>query len=133
MPVYASTVVLGAVTAIYRGDQFILWNAETPTPGTGLAAASVEVALAVSPTGGARPFAIDGIFSGAPGVFEIDVQAAATDLDSNYQTVQNGAITSVDATNNTFHFDAPTVTAKFVRLLMRSRANSVTITARITG
>ena len=71
--------------------------------------------------------------SGAPGASEVDVQVASTDADGNYPTISNGNITTFDSVNNTAHLDATLVTAKFVRLLMRSRTNSVTITATITG
>jgi hypothetical protein len=37
----------------------------------------------------------------------------------------------VDGTNQTFHFDGSSVLATFVRLLLRSRANAVNVTADI--
>ncbi len=104
-----------------------LWNAETPTPGNGTISASQQVALSNKGTGTA--FSCDAKFSGAPGAFEVDVQVAAVDSDTNYQTISNGNITTADATNNTFHIDATLTNAKFMRLLMRSRGNSVSITA----
>ena len=109
-----------------------VWNAETPTPGTGTTAASQQVALFCS-ANGTCPFGVDGKFSGAPGAFEVDVQVAATDSDTNYQTVVNGNITTVDSTNNTFHFDGTLVAGKYGRLLLRTRTNSVSITATFTG
>jgi hypothetical protein len=111
----------------------VAWNAETPTPGNGTTAASQQFILLAGNNKSGMPFSVDGKFSGAPGAFEVDVQVAATDVDTNYQTVSNGNITTVDATNNTFHLDATLVTARFVRLLMRSRTNAVSITATITG
>jgi len=126
-PVYNA----GSPLYLSAGQVLTVWSAETPTPGNGTTAASIQVALPLSSlTGG---FAVDGKFSGAPGTFEVDVQVAAVDADTNYQTVANGSITTVDSTNNTFHFDGTTVKAKFVRLLMRSRTNSVSVTATITG
>jgi hypothetical protein len=116
---------------VQPGQVVTLWSAETPTPGNGTTAASQQVALAIPP--GTGSFAIDGKFSAAPGTFEVDVQVAAVDADTNYQTVASGNITTVDSTNNTFHFDGTQVKAKFVRLLMRTRTNSVSITATITG
>jgi hypothetical protein len=111
----------------------IVWKGETPTPGNGTTAASQQVALYARPGASGTPFSVDGKFSGAPGAFEIDVQVAATDSDTNYQTIANGNVTTVDSTNNTFHLDAVLVNAKFARLLMRSRTNSVTITATLTA
>jgi hypothetical protein len=122
-----SPPILGA------GSSANAWTAETPTPGTGGAAASQQFALVVNPGKSGTPFAVDGKFSGAPGAFEVDVQVAGTDSDANYQTISNGNITTVDATNNTFHLDATLVTARYVRLLMRTRTNAVSITATITG
>ena len=127
LPVYNAS----SPTLLQPGQVITLWSAETPTPGTGTTAASQQVALALP--AGHGGFAIDGKFSGAPGAFEVDVQVAAVDSDTNYQTVSSGNITTVDSTNNTFHFDGTTVKAKFVRLLMRSRTNSVSVTATVTG
>ena len=106
-----------------------VWNAETPTPGSGTTAASQQVQLSTASNAGFTPFNVDGKFSGAPGAFEVDVQVAVKDADTNYQTVASGNITTVDATNNTFHFDGTLVKARYARLLMRSRTNSVSITA----
>lgn len=118
--------------SLNSGDVATVWSAETPTPGAGGASASQQVALVIKNGRPGSPFSVDGQFSGAPGAFEVDVQVASTDSDTKYQTVSNGNITSVDSTNNTFHLDY-SGTAKFVRLLMRSRTNSVSITATVTG
>lgn len=115
------------------GLAIAVWSAETPTPGNGTTAASQQVALYSSALRVGSPFSVDGKFSGAPGAFEVDVQVAATDSDTSYQTCSNCNVTTVDATNNTFHLDAVLVNAKYARLLMRSRTNLVSITATITG
>lgn len=115
------------------GGAAVLWTAETPTPGTGGNSASQQVALLVNPGKSGTPFSIDAKFSGAPGAFEVDVQVAAVDSDANYQTCSNCNVTTVDATNFTFHLDAVLVNARFMRLLMRSRTNAVSITATATG
>jgi hypothetical protein len=112
-------------------DVQTVWSAESPTPGNGTTAASQQLALAWA-LDNTTPFSVDAKFSGAPGAFEVDVQVAAVDADTNYQTIASGNITSVDATNNTFHVDCSQVHARFVRLLMRSRTNAVSITATIT-
>ena len=59
------------------------------------------------------------------------MQVSDVDSDTQYQTVANGNITSVDSTNQTFHFDGSSVLATFVRLLMRSRTNAVNVTADV--
>ncbi|HZP32679.1 MAG TPA: hypothetical protein VFB23_04875 [Candidatus Acidoferrales bacterium] len=126
MPSYSNAL---PPTAIWPGDSAQVWNAEQPTPGNGGGSASTQLALGTSGTPGG--FSVTGFFSGAPGAFEIDVQVSDVDADAQYQTCANGNITSVDATNNTFHFDGSTVLATFVRLLLRSRTNAVNVTADI--
>ena len=127
MPAYTNTT---PPNAIWPGDTQQVWSAEQPSPGNGNAAASQRVAIG---TQGGTPggFSVTGFFSGAPGAFEVDVQVSDVDSDTQYQTCANGNITSVDGTNNTFHFDGSTVLTSFVRLLLRSRANAVAITADI--
>jgi hypothetical protein len=122
-----------APPSIAKGVVFTMFAAETPTPGTGTTAASQQVSFASTIAKTGNPFSIDGKFSGAPGAFEVDVQVAAVDADTNYMTIFNGNITTVDATNNTFHIDCPQVVARFMRLLVRTRTNSVTLTATVTG
>jgi hypothetical protein len=132
----AKVPVYNTLTPMYApsgGVPVRVWSAETPTPGNGTTAASQQIMLQVQPTKAGTPFSVDGQFSGAPGSFEVDVQVAAIDSDTNYQTCSNCNITTVDSTNNTFHLDASGVTAKYVRLLMRSRGNSVSITATVTA
>lgn len=126
-PVYNAT----AAPILQSGQYYTVWSAETPTPGNGTTAASQQVALQALP-GKNGAISVDGKFSGAPGVFELDIQVAAQDSDTNYQTCSNCAITSVDSVNNTFSWQV-TTSARFVRLLMRSRANSVSVTATVTG
>lgn len=131
-PAFAAVYNASPPVVAHHGQVITVWSAETPTPGTGTTAASQQVVITPSADGGLSPFAIDGKFSAAPGAFEVDVQAAAVDADTNYQTVLSGAMITVDATNNTFHFDGTFVQTKFVRLLMRSRTNAVTITATVS-
>lgn len=127
MPAYNNVL---PPSAIWPGDFAQVWNAEQPAAGNGGASASQRVALGAK-EGGPGGFSVTGFFSGAPGSFEIDVQVSDVDNDTQYQTCANGNITSVDTTNQSFHFDGSTVLATFVRLLMRSRTNAVNITADI--
>ena len=117
--------------SIGPGEFVQVWLNETPVAGVSNPAASQQVALVRVPGDFLTAFAVDAQFSAAPGVFEVDVQAANEDIDSHYQTVSGGNITTVDATNNTFHFSANAENARFVRLLMRSRTNAVSISATI--
>lgn len=127
MPAY--NTARSYVVSPLPGDAFQVWNAEQPAPGNGGASASQQVAIALSP-GKPTAIEVDGFFSAAPGVFGIEIQAALNDVEAQYQTILNGAMTAVDANNFTFHFDGEIV-ARFVRLLMRSRTNAVNVTASI--
>ncbi len=126
MPAYSSTT---SPPSISQGDSVQVWNAEQPAAGNGGASASIRVALV--PQAARKGFSVTGFFSAAPGAFEIDVQVSDVDADTQYQTFANGNITSVDATNQTFHFDGSSVDALFVRLLMRTRTNAVNVTADV--
>ncbi len=117
--------------SIGPGESVLVWNAEDPVAGAGGASASQQVALVRVPGENGTSFSVDGFFSVAPGAFEIDVQAAAVDVDSQYQTVAGGNITTVDSVNQTFHFAGNAENARFVRLLKRSLTNDGKITATI--
>lgn len=125
MPAYSAN----PPSSIAPGEVVTVWNAESPVPGAGLAAASQQVAL-VSARGISGNVHFHGQFSGAPGAFEVDCQVADVDVDSSYQTMQNLNVTTVDATNQTFHAEGIT-NAKFARMLLRSRTNAVSITGTI--
>ena len=113
------------------GGTAISIAAEQPAaPQAGKAFALANIGdLSMSPWG----FFVDGRFLAAPGVFEVDVQVAAIDADVQYQTIANGAVATVDATNFTFHFDATWTGAKFARLKIQARTNAVGFIGRIRG
>ena len=128
--------------SIAPGDTVFVWGTpktasgdpptvgETPTPGVGGVSASLQVALA-NPVSGSNSISFHGQFSGAPGGFEVDCQVSDRDIDADYQTLSGLNITTVDATNQTFHAESVT-SARFARMLMRTRANSVTIIGSIS-
>lgn len=131
MPAFgAASLYGGQPPSIAPGDSYQVWNAEQPAPGNGNASASQEVAL-TSAGGVGNGISASGFFSGAPGAFEVDIQVSDVDADADYQTLAGGNITTVDAVNNTFHFEDPYCCAKFVRGLMRSRGNAVNVTLYI--
>jgi hypothetical protein len=103
---------------------------ENPAGGTaGKAFALANIGdPSVSPWG----FFVDGIFQAAP-TFEVDVQVAAVDADTQYQTMSGGNVTTADATNFTFHLDATFTGAKFVRLKMKTNTGNVGFIGRIRG
>ena len=117
--------------SIGPGESILAWNAEQPVAGAGGVSASLQAALVRVPGENGSAFEVSGFFSAAPGAFEIDVQVADADVDTQYQTVASGNLTTVDAVNQTFHFAANAENARFVRLLMRTRGNAVNVTATI--
>lgn len=143
--VYTITAIPSATTATLVPIADVLLHQPADTGGTGTA---ISIAFE-SPTppqagqafalAGSRSlsssvgFAADGKFSAAPGVFEVDVQVADVDADANYQTISSGNVTTVDATNNTFHFDCPLVVANFARLKLTLRTNAVGFVGTIRG
>jgi hypothetical protein len=103
---------------------------ETPTPAQAGQAFALAGPQSLNSSFG---FAVDGKFSAAPGAFEVDVQIAEVDADANYQTASGMNITTVDATNNTFHADCTLVTARFARVRLLSRTNAVGLVSTIRG
>jgi hypothetical protein len=131
-----STIPSGTTATLTPVDPVVLHQAPD-TGGAGTATsiafetpaapqAGQAFALADSPKLGSQSgFYVDGIFSAAPGAFEVDIQVCQVEAPQNYQTMANGNVTTVDATNNTFHFDATWTGALFVRLRILSRTNAV--------
>jgi hypothetical protein len=117
--------------ALYFGDQKEVFNAEQPAAPQ----ASISVALGVGPAGGGpRTVSVEGLWSGAPGNFEVDLQTSDTDADGMYQLEGAGitqASAGVNTTANTFRAEFANVSANFARLLLKSRTNAVNLTARI--
>jgi hypothetical protein len=103
---------------------------ESPASGT----ASQAFALASVGDMSTTPygFFVDGIWQAAP-TFELDIQVAAVDSPTQYQTILNGNIVAADGTNFTFHWDAAQTGAKFARLFMRTNTGSLGVIARIRG
>ncbi len=128
MPVYSFSPPFFSLAP---GEQVQVWNAQQPTPGNVAGAISQQLALVRLQTQNGTPFNVSGYFSGAPGTFEIDVMVSDDDNPAHYQTIANGNITTVDATNNTFHLDGILVSASFVALFLRTRTNAVNVTAWI--
>lgn len=128
MPAYsASPSTVGA----QHGIPVPVWINEQPASGSGRASASCAVALPDSSYDKMRPFGVSIKFAAAPTGFEIDIQVSDTDVDNQYQTMQNGNLTTFDAVNNTVRVDCPYNMAQFVRLLMRTQPG-VTVSATIT-
>lgn len=125
MPVYNANP---ALYSIAPGDLIQVWNGEQPAAGSAGVSASQQIA-SVQSQGLAPGISFEGFFSAAPGTFEVDVQGAMVDADAQYQTLPNGAISSVDAVNQTFLYVDNISQFKFYRALMRTRGNAVNVTA----
>lgn len=127
MPNWAQTPPLGTVAAIAGDIPVALWNAESVTaPQTSQAAALVNAQGVI---GQVTSFGADLKFDGAPGTFEVDVEAAPDNVDGDFYAIDK--ITTVN-TNNAWHSDYSGVSAKLVRFRLVSLANSVKTTAKIT-
>src|SRR5579872_5231673 len=125
MPLYQT---VQPPNSLSPGDVITVWNAEQPAIGNDASTGSASIQVALTPKDGGdgfTPFAVDLKFAGAPGAFEVDVEASQVDVDGNYQTVLNGNIIAVDAVHFTAHFVANVELARFARLLMKARANAV--------
>lgn len=84
--------------------------------------------------GPAPGVSFEGFFDGgAPGAFEVDIQEADTDCDNAYITPTNAAytITAVTA-NNRFRVDLVPTGGRFMRALLKTRTNNVTLQLKAT-
>ena len=125
MPAYNTFV---PPPAIYPGDKQTLWNAEASTGIT----TSQQVYITSDVGTGNTECLVELSFSGAPGVFEVDVQFSGTDADTSYITASlGGAITSVNANNKASYKFSPTL-GPFMRFSKSSITNSVNVTATVT-
>lgn len=142
---YTITAIGSATTATLAPVDDVLRHQAPDTGGAGTAisiqyeqpaAPQAGQAFAVNNTmllAGPLGFAVDGKFSAAPGTFEVDIQGADVDADANYQTLANLNISTVDATNQTFHADCTWNVLKFVRVRLLTRTNAVGFVCYIRG
>ena len=130
MPAYAGT---NQGLLLRENRQAYCWQNETVPASAATGSLSVSFQLervrSVSYPWG---FSVEASFSGAPGIFEIDVMGADTDNANYYNKI--GSITAVNA-NNVGRFDAVGANLtypKYVALYMKTLTNVVTVTAQIT-
>ncbi len=99
-------------------------------------AGGVSLAINLSPSETNSPpmVCVEIHFSGAPGVFEIDVQEADTDADAFYILMSNAnyTINTVNATTQNVRVDLSPTGGKFMRLFMKTLPNAVNVWAKIT-
>ena len=134
MPAYGTAVP----ASLGIGEQKQVWSAESPVPGTTIAATSIPIALC-NPPGQSQAVSVSIAFSGAPGVFEIDLLTAdqdssgpATGTASWANYVQKATVTAVNA-SNVARMEVTGIKAKFCTLQLVSRTNSVSATAIVTA
>jgi hypothetical protein len=81
----------------------------------------------------------EGIWTGTPGAFEVDLQSASSDVDSEYvmNTVTTATKVTTDAADvnaiNTFTVDLSPAPGVFMRARILSRANGVGLVLKATG
>lgn len=74
-----------------------------------------------------------GVFSAAPGAFEVDIQEADADANNNYVSIAGASATAVDA-NQQFYVDViDAAVGPFFRPYIKSLANSVTLTLTVAA
>lgn len=134
-PLYNAQVVGGSpLTAIYPGDSFLAFNAETPAAGQ----ASQAVALAPKDADQPGSISVELTFSAAPGVFEFDIQVSDTDADDDYIVVPAvGQITTAQAgkVKSVARVELSPLVARFMRILCVTPITNggVTVTAKISN
>jgi hypothetical protein len=131
MPNYpnaAGTSTLPAIPplSLFPGDLAVAFSAEQPA----VPQASVEFALASKDQNYPQSLSVELQFSGAPGAFSASLQTADTDGDIFYQN--EGAVISAVSANNIARAEFSSIKAKFARVMLTTRTNAVTLTARIS-
>ncbi len=112
---------------LYENKQEYLFNAEAGAALVGFASWAFELRRE---RGAFYPFAaaFELYFSGTPGVFQVDIQVADTDLDDHYITVSSFTST----VNNVNRFDMTNLWPKFVRAKVVALANAVNVSVLVT-
>jgi len=130
MPVYAGT---SKATLLRDNQQVFLWQQDETVTAGGANAVSLSLAFQLERIN--RSFypwgmSFEAWFSGAPGVFEIDIMGANLDIDTHY--VQIGTITAVNS-SNVGRFDMPSNTwPKYVAAYLKTLTNAVHVTLQAT-
>lgn len=124
MPNYTSP---NQAKLIYENEQRHFWNNETVAAGQLSRGWEIyRVSRSFYPWG----LSLEVSFSGAPGIFEIDLMGANTDIQGAY--IKIGSITSVNASNYG-RLDMPSnVWPKYVAAQVVSLGNAVNVTAVVT-
>lgn len=124
MPGYGSN---NQAKLLYENTQQFFWNNELVAVG-GLSVAweLYRVSRSFYPWG----LSVEVMFGGAPGVFEVDIMGANSDLKGSY--IQIGTITNVNS-SNVGRWDMPSnIWPKYVAAYINSLTNAVNITGQVT-
>jgi hypothetical protein len=124
MPAYPGS---SQATLIRTNQQQYFWNQESVASGTLSHAFQLE---RITGTYYKWGLSVAVVFSGAPGIFEVDIMGANNDLAANF--VQLGTITAVDA-GFAGRWDMPSnLWPKYVAAFLKTLTNAVTVTAQVT-
>lgn len=101
--------------------------------------ASIAVELTAKDAAGPVMVSVEGYFAAAPGTFSLQIQEADTDADGLYVTPTatvnpNYALYTISAvgSNQQFRADLPSTGGKFLRALLNSRTNAVSLVLKVT-
>lgn len=133
-PLYNSQVATNSpLHAIYPGDTFPLFSAESPLTGQ----ASIQVPIGELWQRRVTGISVEIIFSANPGAFNFQIQGADTDNPAAYFTEGSGTVNQSTAmADGTFRarVELSPWVAKFMRLLINTQtANAVTVSANVTA
>lgn len=112
---------------LYPEGQQFMWNAETVAGGTASTAFRLYRRRDTFYPFGAS---FELTFGGAPGVFEVDIQTADTDLAANYVTINT--ITGGLNASNIGRLELPNFWARYVRAVVVTLTNAVVVTVKVT-
>jgi hypothetical protein len=125
MPAYSNTSTPSAIDA---GDVVNVWATADGNLTSGTK--TQRVALTQNPVGQNIKVALRVLFSGAPGVISLQLQASDFDNDADYQS--EGAAIATVGNNNEVRAEY-SVAARFVRLLATTVTNAVTASVDFAG
>ena len=111
------------------GRRILVWD-DASSPGDAVAVTNASLQVGLQREGNFPVcLAVSIQFTGAPGAFEVEIQTADVDAEVNYVTKQS--ITAVNATHGA-RAELINVVARWVRLKMKARANTVGVQGYIS-
>lgn len=101
-----------------------------------ITAPQASIAVNLQPQQGdpAPMVCVEGIFSGAPGAFEVDIQEADTPADGLFILPSGSTykVTAVNAVSQAFRVDLSPTGGKFLRIYLATLTNAVNFRCKIT-